>query len=386
LRTPAGPPVGAREHRIPAVSRRGMTPVKRALILADQAFAPARLRQYCMADSAHTDRPRSSPPSVTVILPTYDRLEYLQAAVASVVAQTFTDWELVIADDGSGTATQIYLNSLERTDGVRILRLSHTGNPGAVRNQALQVARGHYVAFIDSDDLWMPTKLATQVEALRRNSSCRWSYTALIRIDAGGQALPTEKARRRLVEGGAIFERLLTLEVAVATPSVLAERQFIDELGGFDEGQLYFEDYDLWLRMSVRSDALAIAEPLVCVRNHAEHYSANRVGVYEARFRLIEKMAGMASSQRQFAILRDERAKTALSLARVQAGYGRGAKALGMLWKSRQRALHAAWWPQAFGIAVRALAPAWLARMVRKNRASTQGETAAAQTAGKVGD
>lgn len=327
----------------------------------------------------------SSPPSVTVILPTYDRLEYLQAAVASVVAQTFTDWELVIADDGSGTATQIYLDSLKRTAGVRILRLSHTGNPGAVRNQALRVARGHYIAFIDSDDLWMPTKLGTQVEALRR-SACRWSYTALIRIDAAGQALPTEKARRRLVEGGAIFERLLTLEIAVATPSVLAEKKFIDELGGFDEGQLYFEDYDLWLRMSVRSDALAIAEPLVCVRNHAEHYSANRVGVYEARFRLIEKMGRMASTQRQCAILRNEHAKTALSLARVHAGYGRGARALGMLWRSRQRALQAAWWPQACGIAARALAPAWLTHMVRKNRARKKNEPAPGEKAGGVGD
>ncbi len=324
-------------------------------------------------------------PSVTVILPTYDRLEYLQAAVASVTAQTSTDWELVIADDGSGIETQVYLNSLERTPGVRVLRLTHTGNPGAVRNRALQVARGHYVAFIDSDDLWMPAKLETQVQALR-SSTCRWSYTALIRIDAAGQALPTEKTYYRLIQGGAIFERLLTLEIAVATPSVLAERAFVDELGGFDEGQLYFEDYDLWLRMSLRSEALAIAEPLVCVRNHAEHYSANRVGVYDARFRLIEKMERLASTQGQRAILRNERAKNALSMARVQAGYGRRAQALGMLWRSRQRALRAAWWPQALGIAARALAPAWVAKMVRKNRAGRKRAASAGPAAGGIGD
>ena len=325
----------------------------------------------------------SSPPAVTVILPTYDRLEYLQAAVASVLAQTFTDWELVIADDGSGTGTQAYLSSLERTAGVRILRLAHSGNPGAVRNQALRVARGNYIAFIDSDDLWMPAKLETQVDALRRTSSCRWSYTALIRIDADGQELPTERVRYRPIESGAIFERLLTLEIAVATPSVLAERGFIEELGGFDEGQLYFEDYDLWLRMSVRSHALAIAEPLVCVRNHAEHYSANRVGVYESRFRLIEKMAGIASTQRQRTILREERAKTALSLARVHAGGGRGSKALGMLWRSRQRALQPKWWPQACGIAARALAPAWLATIVRRRRAGRKNPAATGQPAGR---
>ncbi len=326
----------------------------------------------------------SSPPAVTVILPTYDRLEYLQAAVASVLAQTFTDWELVIADDGSGSQTQAYLSSLERTAGARIVRLAHTGNPGAVRNQALRVARGQYVAFIDSDDLWMPAKLETQVNALRRSSTCRWSYTALIRIDAAGKALATERVRYRPIESGGIFERLLTLEIAVATPSVLAERGFIDELGGFDEGQLYFEDYDLWLRMSVRSDALGISEPLVCVRNHAEHYSANRVGVYESRFRLIEKMAAIANTQRQRTILDEERAKTALSLARVHAVCGRGSMALGMLWRSRRCALQPKWWPQAGGIAVRALAPAWMADIVRKSRAARKGPGESGQPGGRT--
>lgn len=349
-----------------------MAPPKRDLIAPDQPLDPASPRPKRVEDPALAHQPVNSPPLITVVLPTYDRLEYLQAAVASVLAQTFTDWELVIADDGSGTETQAYLSTLERHAGVRVLRLTHTGNPGAVRNRALQVARGHYIAFIDSDDLWMPTKLESQVDALRRSGACRWSYTALTRIDASGEPLPTEKTRQRLIQGGAIFERLLTLEIAVATPSVLAERRFIDELGGFDEGQRYFEDYDLWLRMSVRSDALALPEPLVCVRNHAEHYSANRVGVYEARFRLIEKVGSMVSTPRQRAILRDERAKTALSLARVHAACGRGGKALGMLWRSRYRALQPAWWPPACGIAARALAPAWLVNSVRKRRTGRQ--------------
>lgn len=330
-----------------------------------------------MEDSARTGRRMNPPPAVTVILPTYDRLEYLRAAVASVLAQTFTDWELLIADDGSGAETQAYLASLERIVGVRILRLTHTGNPGAVRNQALRVARGHYVAFIDSDDLWLPTKLETQLAAHRRSSACRWSYTALIRVDATGQLLPTEKKRYRLIQSGAIFDRLLTLEIAVATPSVMAERNFIDELGGFDEHQLYFEDYDLWLRMSIRSDVLAIEEPLVCVRNHAEHYSANRVGVYEARLRLVDKMAGIASTQRQHAILHDERAKTAMSLARAYAAYGTGSKALRMLWRSRRRALQPRWWPQAAGIAARALAPPWLLDFVRKYRGGRKNQVPA---------
>jgi glycosyltransferase involved in cell wall biosynthesis len=311
----------------------------------------------------------SPSPAVSVVLPTYDRLEYLQAAVTSVLNQTFTDWELLIADDGSGAETQSYLDSLEHLPAVRVLRLPHTGNPGAVRNRALRVARGRYIAFIDSDDLWLANKLEIQLAVHRRGEACRWSYTALIRVDAKGQVLPTESNYRRLIQGGAIFERLLTMEIAVATPSVLAERDFVEELGGFDEQQLYFEDYDLWLRMSLRSDALAVAEPLVCVRNHADHYSADRVAVYKARFRLLAKMSTIASTERQHAILRDEHAKTAMALARVHATYGRGRKALGMLWKSRRRALRSAWWPYAAGVAARGLTPAWLVGIVRSYRA-----------------
>ncbi len=321
-----------------------------------------------MEDYVRTEGREHSAPAVTVILPTYDRLAYLQAAVASVLAQTFKDWELLIADDGSGAETQTYLSSLEGIAGVRVLRLAHRGNPGAVRNRALRIARGHFIAFIDSDDLWFPTKLETQLGAHRHNSACRWSYTALIRVDAAGQVLPTESKRYRYVQSGAIFEQLLTLAIAVATPSVMAERSFIEELGGFDENQLYFEDYDLWLRMSVCSDVLGIAEPLVYVRNHANHYSADRVAVYEARFRLIGKMTATASTQRQHAILRDERAKTAMSLARVHAAYGRGPKTLGLLWQSRRRALRPEWWPQATDAAARALAPPWLLGIVRRYR------------------
>ena len=91
-------------------------------------------------------------PVVSVIVPTYNRLKYLRAAVASVYAQTFTAWELVIADDGSDAETRSYLQSLTDSARVKILWRAHCSVPAVVRNAAIAEATGAYVAFLDSDD------------------------------------------------------------------------------------------------------------------------------------------------------------------------------------------------------------------------------------------
>src|SRR5690242_3143691 len=98
-------------------------------------------------------------PSVTVILPTYNRCGYAREAVASVLAQDFDDWELIIADDGSDRETRAFLDGLSDPRIVVIL-LPHSGRPSRVRNAAIARARGRYLAFLDSDDCWERTKLA----------------------------------------------------------------------------------------------------------------------------------------------------------------------------------------------------------------------------------
>ena len=106
-------------------------------------------------------------PVVSVIVPTFNRLRFLRPAIESAFAQTFTDWELIIADDGSDLATRQYLQSLAKQPRVTVLWLAHTGRPSVVRNKALLGAVGEYVAFLDSDDLWAARKLERQLEALR---------------------------------------------------------------------------------------------------------------------------------------------------------------------------------------------------------------------------
>jgi len=308
-------------------------------------------------------------PRVSVVLPTFNRLRFLREAVDSVFAQTYQDWELIVADDGSGAETLAYLAGLEASPRVKLTRLMHTGNPGAVRNAALRQARGQFIAFLDSDDLWMPDKLQLQLAAHDACAARRWSYTALARIDATGAPMQDGQGAGWVPHEGGIFEQLLCIEAAVATPSVLVERALLEQAGGFDEEQQYFEDYDLWLRLSLLSDVIVINTPLIKVRNHAQHYSADRVAVYQARFRLLDKIADHANTPRLRATLSMERAGNAARLALVSAIAGRRLYALKMLWRSRQCAWRsAAWWRTAGSTCARALTPNWLQEAVRKRR------------------
>jgi glycosyltransferase involved in cell wall biosynthesis len=308
-------------------------------------------------------------PTVSIILPTFNRLQFLREAVDSVLAQTFQDWELIIADDGSEGETLAYLAELAQLPQVKVLTLAHSGNPSAVRNAGWREAGGKYIAFLDSDDIWMPDKLRLQLAAHAACSQRRWSYTALRRIDAAGAPMRDGQGNNWVPHEGAIFEQLLAIDAAVATPSVLVEKNLLELAGGFDEQLPYFEDYDLWLRLSLLSDVILVNTPLIKVRNHAQHYSADRVSVYQARFRLLDKVAGNAKTPRLRTLLRMERAKNAASLAFVSAVAGRKVYALKMLWRSRRCAWHSrAWWSKAGSTCARVLAPSWLQEAVRKRR------------------
>jgi glycosyltransferase involved in cell wall biosynthesis len=260
-------------------------------------------------------------PAVSIILPTFNRSGFLRQAIDSVFAQTYVDWELVVADDGSGEETQAYLRDLS-DPRVRTIWLEHCGNPARVRNAAIQAARGEYLAFLDSDDLWAPSKLQAQIAALGARPRARWSYCRYAHIDGNGNPITPGRARPGDFPDGWVFEPLLKLELAIPMPAVIAARDLVQALGGFDEQQRFGEFHDLCLRLAMHSEVVALQETLCWVRTHDQHYSADRISAKIGWMRLYEKMTSLAPNRRLQSHCRRMRSETALELARLQGNLG----------------------------------------------------------------
>jgi glycosyltransferase involved in cell wall biosynthesis len=304
-------------------------------------------------------------PKVSIVLPTFNRLKYLRPAVASVFAQTFTDWELIVADDGSEAETADYLASITDPPRVTVLSLPHSGNPGTVRNAAWQAARGEYIAFLDSDDVWMPQKLALQLKSLQSHPERGWSHTAFAVIDDSGGLLSGERARWWPAADGWILPSLIKMETVIAIPSVMVKRQLLAQAGGFDVKQRMCEDYDLWLRLAGLSQIQGVRETLALVRSHREHFHKNPI-VYEDRGRALEKALAANSDRGVHALLRRERAKAAACQARSEAIQGGRWAALRTLVKSAQYSWgYPEWWMGGATTAARAMAPEGILRIAR---------------------
>jgi glycosyltransferase involved in cell wall biosynthesis len=310
-------------------------------------------------------------PTVTVILPTFNRLQYLRQSVDSVFAQKYSDWELLVADDGSQDETRAYLSGLAARPRVKVLWLPHTGNPGAARNAALREARGDYIAFLDSDDLWMPSKLELQLAALRACPSRQWSYTAIIHINQAGEQIYSELNPRYVYPEGQVFESLLTSKAAIALPTIMVGRRLLERVGGFDERQLQQEDYHLWLRLALLCEINVVRQPLACVRHHNDHFSSRGIVFFEEKDSMLEKIQTLPMTSRQREAVRTARARNAALLAAANAAAGRSDaawRALGSNWRLSWR--RAFWWRGIARVVAHKYIPAQLIAMVRKYRAA----------------
>jgi glycosyltransferase involved in cell wall biosynthesis len=252
-------------------------------------------------------------PAISVILPAFNRAPLLRSAIKSVFAQTLSDWELIVADDGSTGDAREYLASI-RDPRVTVLWLRHSGNPAKVRNAALRQARGGLLAFLDSDDLWAPTKLERQRDALTADSTRKWCYVHTDCIDATGTRL--DGVSQTFPGEGWIFERLLRdLRAQIAMPSIAADLELVRSIGGFDERLLFAEDLDLGLRLAMHSPVVAVSEPLCSIRIHADSYSSDRVGEYRARIELYRKFVDLLREPHLRDVCRGMLAEQSLVLA-----------------------------------------------------------------------
>lgn len=312
---------------------------------------------------------RGNVPVVSVLMPTFDRLQFLPPAIESVFAQTLTDWELIIADDGSGEDTRAYLRAL--TDPrVRVLWMTHSGRPGVMLNAALRVARGEYVAFLDSDDVWLPEKLERQVASLRRHPQRRWSCTAFALIDAAGHPLAARRSSWPAA-CGSVRDHLFT-DAVIAMPSVLATRELFEQVGAFDEELVMNYDGDLWLRFAELSELDGVDAPLTLVRRHGQHGGSDIIAWRDLR-RIIEKALRTTRDAQFAALLREQRAVASGGLARSHALFGRRVDVVRTLQESAPYSWrYPSWWRTGAYALARAFAPRLLRSALRalRSRAS----------------
>ncbi len=219
-----------------------------------------------------------------------------------MVAQTFQNWELIIVDDGSTDGTREYVAALDDRR-IRYSLLTHARNPTRTRAEGLRLARAAWVAFLDSDDLWLPTKLAVQFAQLASRPNCHWGYTAYRVTDIGGAPVAPRPELPLQFTSGWILRDLLTFNVAVALPTLMARRAFLDEVGGFDETIALRGDYDLTLRLAARSEAWATTDVLTLVRAHSSRTTQMRA--HSELFRYNERVFRKAARSAPDVALRD---------------------------------------------------------------------------------
>jgi glycosyltransferase involved in cell wall biosynthesis len=226
---------------------------------------------------------------VSVVIPTFNRRGLVREAIDSVLRQDGASLEIFVVDDGSQDGT---VAELERIGPPVVpVAIAHCGRVGKVRNVGIRLARGEFVAFLDSDDVWLPGKLARQLDYLASHPDIAVVYTNQYRVQQG-RILPRTRfdhfaPRRR------VLYRETVRGLCVQTSSVIARREVFDTIGLFDEEQVLYEDADMWSRLSERYELGFIETPLVLYRPDVDpgHLQADeRVNLREA-WRYYQKYA-----------------------------------------------------------------------------------------------
>jgi alpha-1,3-rhamnosyl/mannosyltransferase len=221
-------------------------------------------------------------PNVSVCIPTYNRELLLKEALDSVFAQTYRDFEVVIVDDGSTDGTRQMLRRYGYK--VRYCRQENAGD-AAARNKLIELARGRYISFLDSDDLLYPDALEKMVGAMPQNAENVVVYGPYAAIDEHGDSL---RRRRRKLYSGRITKYLFE-DILVHPSGSLFPKRVLVQAGGFDSSLSVCSDYDLWLRLSLEYDFIAITGPIYKRRRHGGNISRICFANQNTEFKVLEK-------------------------------------------------------------------------------------------------
>jgi teichuronic acid biosynthesis glycosyltransferase TuaG len=209
-------------------------------------------------------------PIVSIITPTYDSSKFLPGTIEGILRQTFTDWELIIVDDCSNDESHTIANLYAQQDSrIKAVRLGSNSGPAVARNTAIQIAQGRYIAFCDSDDIWLPTKLGSQLKSLE-NSDAAVCFTSYFKMN----------------EDGTYTDRVVRAHPQVSYAMLLRSNFIGCSSAVYDSARcgkvlmpniLKRQDYGLWLRILQHGHmAIGLSEPLVHYRVRSNSVSSNK--------------------------------------------------------------------------------------------------------------
>ncbi len=221
---------------------------------------------------------------ISIIIPTFNRLELLSRALDSVYRQSFSDFEVIVVDDGSGDGTAEMIST--KFPQVYYHYQDNAGVSSA-RNKGLLNAKADWIAFLDSDDEWLPEKLLQQVQLIEQNPGAKICHTEEIWIRNGTRVNQMKKHRKA---GGWIFQQCLPL-CAMSPSSIMIHRTVFEDVGVFDIELPACEDYDLWLRIAAKYPVLYIEQPLIKkYGGHEDQLSQKYWGMDRYRIKALEKI------------------------------------------------------------------------------------------------
>lgn len=228
-----------------------------------------------------------------VIIPAYNAETYLSQALDSVVAQSFTDWRILLIDDGSQDRTADIAASYQDRLGSKLKYIRQV-NAGvsAARNTAIRHATANFLALLDADDVWLPMRLQKTWERFQASPEAGLTYGFNARIDASGRILDVFDRRRANAEGR-IAQYLYRRTLDLPALTVTVRRSCLETVGGFDETLRTSEDRDVWTRVAARYDTALIPEVIALYRVLPQSASSDPDRMAQGQLRVVEKNYGL---------------------------------------------------------------------------------------------
>lgn len=226
------------------------------------------------------------PPAISVIIPVYNGAATLRSTVESVLAQTFSDFELLIIDDGSRDRTAEVAQAIA-DPRIQVHRYANAGVSPS-RNRGAARSRGRYLSFIDADDWWTPDKLAAQYHALEAHPAAAVAFSWVDCVDGDRRFL---RRGGYQVLNGQVYERLLLVDGIESGSNVMIRRDAYCAVGGFDETLTHSEDWDLWIRLAKHYDYVTVPRPQILYRQAGGTASANVWKMEAASRQIIDREA-----------------------------------------------------------------------------------------------